>query len=284
MKPTLYDYIVLLSCLKVVLLVESVVFSSNLCPSSYLRAIQSDSSKIPVLELVATCFTGNETSHEYRTSTINLDLCFSNSNGVIVPTYKGAQFPFTGGFAETCQNCGLSLKGPYGDDKQQWHVALKCDCDRGHNNGYAYGTVTLDPAVNVNDGVLSCLDNTGAILEYSPSANPPMLPLPSMMTLTTTATINNTVTSTTTATVNSTILSTATDTAITTAISSCESPSRVTVTKTHKGKAHKETVTTRITATSPVTVLVSILVTATPKPTIAAELHSTVVPEFTTIT
>ncbi|KAI1212495.1 uncharacterized protein F4807DRAFT_373725 [Annulohypoxylon truncatum] len=280
MKVTIYDYIVILSCFQVVPLATSVAFSNDICPSWYLRQAGWDDRQDPVLEFVAICSTGNTTSHEYRTSSLNIDPCFTNHNGILEPANTGSSSR-PGGFYETCDSCGLVLQGPYGDDKKKWDVYMRCNCKK--DGGSAAGIINMESGLSVNDGILNCMNFPGAAMNYSPSANPAMLPLPGTTTLTTTATANSTVASITTATANETFFSTATNTAITTVISSCESPSQVTVTKTHKGKAHKQTVTATMTETHPVTVLVSIMVTPTAKPTIAAQLRSTVVADFSTI-
>ncbi|KAI0902401.1 hypothetical protein F4806DRAFT_37647 [Annulohypoxylon nitens] len=262
-------------------------FSNDLCPSWYLRKGIYDVRQGAVWELVATCSIGDGNSLEWVTSSLNIDPCFTNHNGVLEPAVSGSSDE-PGRFTRTCDGCGLDLEGPDGDDKKDWHVAMHCACVK---NPINFTTIKLEYGVNVTDGILSCMKYMGTKVDYSPTLNPPMLPPPgvttSIRTLTTTATINNNATSiaTITATANNTIFNTATDTALTTVVSSCPSPSQVTITKTHKGKAHKVTKTTTVVQTHPVTVLVSIMVTKTPTPTptIAAQLHSTVVADFTTI-
>ncbi|KAI0887265.1 uncharacterized protein GGS22DRAFT_198633 [Annulohypoxylon maeteangense] len=282
MKVAIYNYAVLLSCLRAASVVASTSFSHDICPSWYLRQGKFDNRQDPVVELTATCFTGNTTSNEYRTSRLDLDPCFTNHNGDLEAAVSGSSNE-PGRFTRTCSACALDLEGPDGDDGKTWHVFLRCICAK--HMGLGWGSVQIEKGINVNDGILGCMNYPGSEVPYSSNANPAMLPPPGTTTLTTTATANNTVTVTniSTAVSNATIFNTATQTAISTVISSCQSPSPVTVTKTRKGKAHKVTATTTMVETHPVTVLVSIMVTPTPKPTIDAQLHSTVVADFTTI-
>ncbi|KAI1457688.1 hypothetical protein F4805DRAFT_170290 [Annulohypoxylon moriforme] len=284
MKAKIYGCAVIISCFATTYLAASVAFSNDVCPSWYFSREIYDYRQDDRLELVATCSTGNTTSNEYVTSRLDISPCFTNHDGALEPAVSGSSDE-PGKFVRTCNNCSSSLEGPFGTGKKDWIVILRCSCEK--NGIYGLAHVQIGNGVHVNDGVLGCLKYPGAIETYSPSARQMMLPPPGTSISTTTATVNNTVTVTNsfTAISNTTLFSTDTDTAVTTVISSCPSPSQVTVTTTRKGKVHKVTTTATMTETSPVKLLVSIWVTTTvtPKPTIAAELHSTVVAGFTTI-
>ncbi|XDG00706.1 hypothetical protein ABKA04_000321 [Annulohypoxylon sp. FPYF3050] len=285
MQATIYGFLVLLSCFQGAF-VAAVAFTHDLCPAWYLRESKWYPDRDPTLELVAICSIGNDTSpsHEYRTNILDISACFVNHEGELTSVAVADRVPLPGNFTGSCDGCGLSLQGPHGADKTEWNVVLTCTCKT--DNGVKQGEANLEAAIMVNQGMMWCTPGGhGKYLDYSPNANPAMLPVPGNATVTTTATVNNTITSFSTTTANATFFSTATNTAATTIISSCASPSQATITETKKGKTHEKTVTATMTETHPVTVLVSIMVTKTPTPTptIAAQLHSTVVADFTTI-
>ncbi|KAL4968188.1 CVNH domain-containing protein [Aspergillus stella-maris] len=99
--------------------------------------------------LVATCtaFKGNK-----KTSKLDLNHCFGNDNGFIVPSNDGNAFP--GDCRRTgykCELCGIHDGG------------IMCLCPRRglmQNSAWA----DLDEAISNHNGVLSCFGHVGEVL------------------------------------------------------------------------------------------------------------------------
>ncbi|KAI1103772.1 hypothetical protein F4804DRAFT_352632 [Jackrogersella minutella] len=265
-------------------------FDINKCPWFYLQENDSEGDW-PTPWLVATCAV-DQNLQEFRTSSINLDYCLTNLNGWLVPANPAVKY--VGPFSKSCSNCGLVYHGPRADDNNKWSVRLSCICHPAVGGDPKEGSaawIDLETALDVTNGTMECQSHTGNILPYVTDATPKMIPplfttttsdttyINNTVTSTETATSNNTITATETVMASTTIVNTTTDTAVTTAVSSCPSHTKVTVTKTKS----KETVTTSVTATALITVLVSVPVTETHKPTIVANLQTTVEASFATI-
>ncbi|OTA95781.1 hypothetical protein M434DRAFT_28472 [Hypoxylon sp. CO27-5] len=291
-----YYRILLLSCLWVASLVTADPFSVDKCPIFYFRRSTSDSDPVKA-EFLATCL---DNSRGYRTSSLNLDLCFTNQNGRLLQS--NTDVPHPGPFSPSCWNCGISLQGPMNSDHTGFSVHLHCSCEfEVHEDPHSQTEIPLEPAIFVDNGILGCFQNGGGAyngveIHPGPDVHVPMPPPPTTTTLTTTtthiftstvtptalqqhpttlvttmittATQNNTIISTDTVTTGVAVVSTAISTDVTTAVTT-ESPTTVTVTKTPK-KAKPKTKTNTLTETQSVTQTVyitspsTVVVTVTP--------------------
>ncbi|KAI0386282.1 hypothetical protein F5Y04DRAFT_289968 [Hypomontagnella monticulosa] len=279
-----YHYLALLLCWGAVSVVGARTgFSVDLCPWFYLRGnYQNPKMSTTLLELVTTCSVGDRNSGEYRTSSIDLDLCIQNDQGSLKAKDSGI-------FTKTCKGCGLKVSGSMDEPYNDYTLMLECSCDSDNfglmvTTGLLIGDTDpfsgIDDIFTVEDGTIYCAERAGTLVPTNGTDTWPRgIPSPGTKEVSVTVTSFATNISTAISSALSTDTNTATSTLISTVTGSCESASPTTVTKKHK---ITKTETMNVTQTVQVTSVLTMLITAKPPPEINASLYTTVAAKLST--
>ncbi|OTB08640.1 hypothetical protein M426DRAFT_7371 [Hypoxylon sp. CI-4A] len=221
-------------------------FNIDICPWYYLRESYGGNR---LVEFFATCFVNENSAEEYRTSSLDLDLCLQDNNGIMQANLVSSE-----PLSDKCSECGLVLHQPYTAKETLYTVALRCECETASGNSSVIASMaSMTAMLNVTNGILQCNSHAGTEISYSADASSKMIPPPSTITQHDTATATATVTS------EATLVSTTT--VFTAATSSSMSRSTVTGTET---KTKTKTKTGQMTETQYVTEVDTVLITSTP--------------------